>query len=270
VFSIEFLHVIREFEYKVIAKRLFPGARILEIGGGTGYQARQLAADGYDVASIDVMDSVYLDKQDFPVQVYDGRNFPFPDASFDIVFSSNVLEHVKDLAQMHAETARVLKPGGYCVHVMPTGVWRFWTNVANYIELIQRLVLLALRLIPRTIHRGALSNARYALGEMIATIKQYAKVPRHGETGNAISEIFTFSTGHWARHFKGQGFVVEECGSIGLFYTGHLIFGAWLPIAMRNKVAGLLGSACYLYKVRPPKITPDNFSHNVIHNDLNN
>ncbi len=251
MFNIEFLHVIREFEYKVIAKRLLPGARILEIGGGTGYQASQLAADGYDVASIDVMDSVYVDKQDFPVQAYDGRNFPFPDSSFDIVFSSNVLEHVKDLPQMHAETRRVLKPGGYCIHVMPTGAWRFWTNLANYIELIQRLVFLSPRLLPRGISRNALARVKHAFGETRAIVKQYAKVPRHGETGNAISEIHTFSAGYWLRHFKSQKFLVDECGPIGLFYTGHLVLGALMPLVVRQRLAKVLGSSCYLYKVRP-------------------
>ena len=37
---------------------------------------------------------------------------PFDEASFDIVYSANVLEHTQDPAQVLSEAARVLRPGG--------------------------------------------------------------------------------------------------------------------------------------------------------------
>src|SRR5436309_261412 len=98
MFSIEFLHTIREHEIEMISKHFAPGARILEIGGGTGYQAKLLADRGFKVATIDVGTSNYKDERVFPVTEYDGKVFPFPDATFDVVFSSNVLEHIADLA----------------------------------------------------------------------------------------------------------------------------------------------------------------------------
>jgi SAM-dependent methyltransferase len=41
---------------------------------------------------------------------------PFDDATFDVIASDAVLEHVRNLDAMVAETARVLKPGGYALH----------------------------------------------------------------------------------------------------------------------------------------------------------
>jgi 2-polyprenyl-3-methyl-5-hydroxy-6-metoxy-1,4-benzoquinol methylase len=97
MFNLEFLHAEREWEIERLA-RLFPtGCRILELGGGTGYQAQQLAHRGFPVASIDLPSSNYQQHKVFPVIVYDGRTFPFANGSFDVVFSSNVLEHVLDL-----------------------------------------------------------------------------------------------------------------------------------------------------------------------------
>lgn len=250
MFNVEFLHVIREYEYKKVVKRFSTGVRILEIGGGTGYQAKRLTEDGFVVDSIDIPDSNYAGQLEFPVQPYDGRNIPFPEGSFDVVFSSNVLEHVLDLPYLQAEMKRVLKPGGYCVHLMPTGAWRFWTNVAHYMELFQRLFGLAPRLIPKGFSKHALSDAMSVLRLMAGTAKHYAVVPRHGETGNALSEIVTFSSRHWRKHFYSQHFAINEATPVGLFYTGHMVLGNWLSLNARQRLAKWLGSACVIYVVR--------------------
>ena len=48
-----------------------------------------------------------------------GESLPFPDASFDIVYSSNVLEHVRDPFRVLSEAVRVLKPKGFLQFVFP-------------------------------------------------------------------------------------------------------------------------------------------------------
>jgi ubiquinone/menaquinone biosynthesis C-methylase UbiE len=252
LFNLEFLHVIREYEFARIAPHLQPGARVLEIGGGTGYQARRLQEAGFDVASIDLAHGTYASSElEFPVLPYDGRHFPFPDASFDIVFSSNVLEHIPDLAQTHRETVRVLRPGGYCVHVLPTGSWRFWTNIAHYIEFLQRAALHTPQLLPRRISGREARRLAQSAKDFLALMKHYAIVPRHGESGNAVSEIVTFGKRRWLHHFRACGFDVIESVPIGLFYTGHMVLGRRVPIALRRQVAPVLGSACVLYKMKP-------------------
>jgi SAM-dependent methyltransferase len=47
-------------------------------------------------------------------------SWPFPDTSFDVVVSNQVGEHVADLGLFVRENARVLRPGGFAVHVFPT------------------------------------------------------------------------------------------------------------------------------------------------------
>ena len=196
-------------------------------------------------------ESIYADQLEFPVKTYNGRDIPFPDSSFDVVFSSNVLEHVLDLPYLQDEIKRVLKPGGYCVHVMPTGVWRFWTNIAHYTEMFQRLFGLAPRLLPRGLSRHAFSDSMSVLRLMLSTARQYAIVPRHGETGNALSEIVTFSTYHWKKHFIRHDFTISEMAPVGLFYTGHMVLGAKLSIGKRQRISRWLGSACEIYAVHP-------------------
>ena len=45
---------------------------------------------------------------------------PYPDASFSVVFSTHVIEHVTDLASFFREAVRVLKPGGIMVNLYPS------------------------------------------------------------------------------------------------------------------------------------------------------
>jgi SAM-dependent methyltransferase len=61
---------------------------------------------------------------------------PLPDASVDVVLSTQVLEHVLNPAQYLTEAYRVLRPGGHLVmsthgvwmyHPQPTDLWR-WTS----------------------------------------------------------------------------------------------------------------------------------------------
>ena len=132
MFSYEHLDALRAAEIERVVPFFLAGARVLEIGAGTGKQALELRRRGFEVTAIEIADSNYATHRLFPIVDYDGLTIPLPDASTDVVFSSNVLEHVPDLARMHREIRRVLTPGGKCVHVLPTHAWRFWTTLAGY------------------------------------------------------------------------------------------------------------------------------------------
>ena len=54
-----------------------------------------------------------------------GEKLPFPDNSFDIVASYQVFEHVQNPADVMAEVARVLKPGGV-FHFSTPNYMAFW------------------------------------------------------------------------------------------------------------------------------------------------
>lgn len=48
-----------------------------------------------------------------------GEDLPFADATFDVVLSNEVIEHVRDDARACAEMVRVLRPGGRAVILCP-------------------------------------------------------------------------------------------------------------------------------------------------------
>jgi 2-polyprenyl-3-methyl-5-hydroxy-6-metoxy-1,4-benzoquinol methylase len=251
VFNTEFLHIIRDHEIERVIELLRPGSRILELGGGTGYQARKLANKGFDIISIDL--PAHLNKEDleFPVREYDGQKLPFPDQYFNIVYSSNVLEHIANLDQIHAECRRVLKRNGYMVHVMPTGSWRFWTNVAHYIEMLQR-IMLELYSFWKSKEQFTWRSTLNVFTNVSGIIRHYLIVPRHGEFGNALTEILRFSPLRWRWHFYKQGFRIVRSEKMGLFYTGHMVLGKRCPLHIRRKLARILGSACVIFVVATP------------------
>jgi SAM-dependent methyltransferase len=245
---LEKLNVIRDAEIARIETFLVDGARVLEIGAGTGRQANYLSGRGYEVDAIDVATSGYVQDRQFPVRDYDGRTIPFPDASFDVIFSSNVMEHVRDLPEMNREIARVLRPGGYAVHVMPTHVWQFWTLLAVWPATPSALFDIA--------RRRRIDGDRQALAaRLIAMAKRVAVnfwPMRHGEKGfSAFSELWLFRPQRWILLFQSCGYDVAYHEPLGLFYTGHLLCGGFLTVSDRQWLAKRLGSACHIYWVVP-------------------
>jgi SAM-dependent methyltransferase len=252
VLSLEHLEVIRRAEIDRIVP-LFPaGARILEIGAGTGAQARELERRGYQVTAIELANSNYAAHRVFPITDYDGRTIPLPDASVDVAFSSNTLEHVPDLAHMHAEIRRVLAPSGYCIHVLPTHTWRLWTTLTSYLEAVSFTVSSLPQLLPHGLPRDAelrrlgaawYRTARHTVGLCLPR--------RHGERGNVVSETWLFHPRWWRRNFERNGFVVVRDEPMGLFYTGEVLLGQRLGLAARARLARVLGSSCHLFKLAP-------------------
>ncbi len=75
--------------------------------------------------------------------------------------------------------------------------------------------------------------------------------PTHGETGNALSEIYHFSRYRWKPLFKRAGFEVVGCHPNELFYTGYSLFGGALTIPARRRLSSVLGASCLIYVVKP-------------------
>ncbi len=246
MFSLAFLHEIRAAELSAAAQYIAPRSRVLEIGGGTGFQARRLTEMGHSVECIDLPGSTYAAHREFLVRDYDGATIPFPAGEFDLVFSSNVLEHVSDLSRLLAETRRVLKPGGACVHLMPSPSWRFWTILTHYPSLP---ALLWLRLAGHGDNPFAGGGPRRSLPYLLGR----ALWPgRHGETGTMICELYLFASRRWLRAFGQAGFTAREVRPIGLFYTGNMLLGARLGLGYRRRLARWLGSGSTLYVLAAP------------------
>jgi ubiquinone/menaquinone biosynthesis C-methylase UbiE len=226
---------------------------ILEIGAGAGWQAKELAENGFEVEAIDIEDSNYSEQRVWKVTDYDGRNIPFADNRFDIVFSSNVLEHIPHLEEALDETQRVLKPDGIAIHIVPSASWRFWTNLAHYPYLLKTaLKIIYGRLFSRQTNKNSqtIEDNIKQKASSLSKAELFGRIilpQRHGETGNAVSEMYYFSKRRWGEVFRNSGWTIEKTIPNRLFYTGYSILDSCLPITTRKHLSYLLGSSCHIF-----------------------
>ena len=96
------------------------GKKVLDVGCGGGILAEEFARLDCQVIGVDPSASSLATARahaqqvglDIDYRVGVGEDLPFADDSFEIVYCSDVLEHVNDLEKVISEIARVLKPGG--------------------------------------------------------------------------------------------------------------------------------------------------------------
>jgi SAM-dependent methyltransferase len=248
----ESAHALRDKELDLAVRFLPEGGSVLELGAGDGWQARALHERGFEVTAVDIATPRVGQSQYYPVVYYDGRSLPFPDDTFDAVYSSSVLEHVADFDSMQRELARVLRAGGVAVHCVPSAVWRFWTT-ASHPFYSARWLLRLRRGDPFERQKWAATGREEQAIVLKAVRLAWRGLvsPRHGEQGNMLSEHWRFSRWGWNRSFRRSGWHVECRCPTQLFYTGNEILGVRFSSVDRNRVAALLGSSTLIYVLRP-------------------
>ena len=251
----EHLNRLRHAELDMVREWLQPCKKVLEIGGGSGYLASVLASWGCEITCLDLPGSGTGMVRRFPVQEYDGRHLPFPDGQFDVVFSSNVLEHVEALDELLAETRRVLKPHALAVHFMPSSAWRWWTSVAHYFYVVRLGCWILARLhknwheTPAGMQQGRPGKG-IRLQDCWSVIRRSMWAGAHGTYPNAFVELYTFTMRRWLQVFETNGFCPVQVRPTRLFYTGCALLPKW-SLDTRSRLSTILGSACNIYVLRP-------------------
>ena len=110
------------------AKTFTSGRRVLDFGCGTGYGAHRIASECADIVGVDISDSAIAfarekyraDNLDFrQIKSVEDAPLPFPDGSFDVVLSFQVIEHVPDADRYLSEVRRVLAADGMLIVATP-------------------------------------------------------------------------------------------------------------------------------------------------------
>jgi SAM-dependent methyltransferase len=123
---------------------LRPGAMFLDAGAGFGRHAFEAARKGATVFALDWAQEevvgtrntfgAMIEAREIPDVTYggalrgDATRLPFADGTFDVVVTSEVLEHIQDDVTAISELHRVLKPGGTLGVTVPT----WWPEKINW------------------------------------------------------------------------------------------------------------------------------------------
>jgi SAM-dependent methyltransferase len=96
------------------------GKRVLEVGVGLGADHQTIAEGGAELSGVDLTERAIehtrrrlgLFGLKSELKVGDAENLPFPDNTFDMVYSWGVIHHSPDTSAAAKQILRVLKPGG--------------------------------------------------------------------------------------------------------------------------------------------------------------
>lgn len=96
--------------------------KILDFGCGCKPYQDWFKRSDTEYVGCDIELSGHPHQQETIDYFYDGKTLPFPDQSFDAIFSSEVFEHIFNIEEIVKELHRVLIPGGKMLITVPF-VW---------------------------------------------------------------------------------------------------------------------------------------------------
>ncbi len=123
---------------RLLCDRISNGTTVLDAGSGGGHFSAEAERRGATVTSLDVgfhlLDQV---KQRCGSTRLQGSllDLPFPDGTFDIVLSTEVIEHTTDPERALRELARVIQPGGTLAVTTPGRLWQPVVRLATSLGL---------------------------------------------------------------------------------------------------------------------------------------
>ena len=216
---------------------------ILEIGGRDGFQANIISKKGHNVTSIDI-NPVF--PQFYPVQNGTINQLNFKENSFDIIYSSNMLQEIQHIEESFIEMKRVLKKDGIIIHIVPSSWWSLITNFWHYC-LIPKYLIKSKKF--RKIFNSNLNEVQIKQNENIKSdTKNLKRLFFHplGANVSFIHEILYFSKIYWGKLFKKNGFTIIEQKNCPYFYSAYSIF-RFKFLKFRKFLASIGITSCYCF-----------------------
>lgn len=235
--------------------RAFPEA--LELGAGDGFLGTLLARHCERLRSTD-LNSDRLQARDTGNVTYgicdaEAVGELFPQRHFDLVFSSNLLEHLSDCPRALAGMARVLKDDGLAIHYLPNRLWKITTLLLHWPNKIVKAIDKVLGGVrtprsagPRPAREGSHNNLKTPRRKRNVLAKLF--LPRiHGVSTTTLGELAAFGRTPWTKRFEQAGFDVLAVHKAG-FNSGYG-FG-WHRLRRVLEWAGLHTSYAYVLSKR--------------------
>lgn len=218
-----YLHAIRKREvelvFSLLPKKHFSSG--LEIGAGDGFQTTLFAPHVDHLISSDLNFKRIKESTKIPGVTYravdaDSIHGVFEDKSFDFIFSSNVLEHLRDPQAFLTGTLPMLTDDGFAVHIIPSRHIKIFYLLFYY----PNMFLLAVdRILGRLRGEPLFKGGGIDLENNINSDKPQQKQPSrfkrfifpkpHGNFPTHTKEFIAFGRNRWERMFKMAGYTIH-------------------------------------------------------------
>jgi 2-polyprenyl-3-methyl-5-hydroxy-6-metoxy-1,4-benzoquinol methylase len=123
---------------ELLAQKDLTGRSVLDVGCGTGWFSQWAAARGARVTSLDIGVRLLAEtRRRCPTRpvAADACRLPLLSDTFDVVISSECIEHTVDPRLALREIHRVARRGGLIVVTLPNQRWHFALAIANALNL---------------------------------------------------------------------------------------------------------------------------------------
>lgn len=214
----ENLHEFREKEFNKIFNRfphkVFP--KILELGSGDGFQSKKLTLYAKKVIATDYLLEEQKNEPNVQRIQCDAENITkkFKKKEFDLIYSSNMMEHLQNPEKSVTESLQVLKDDGIIIHVMPNTLWKIFQLLFFHINLvIVGIEALLNNNIKTQIKKQ--KNITKKTENNPKRVKKYSLLRKiiwpipHGEYPTNISELFMYRKKRWIHLFNKEANVLQ-------------------------------------------------------------
>jgi len=184
----------------------------LELGSGDGFQSQLLTKYIVDFTSSefngdDLVQSnprtTYMEVDAEQVDAY------FKSGTFDIIYSSNLLEHLPNSMSALKRMRRVMAKGGIGIHVMPSPTWKISKLTVHFPVLAVRVIrkMMGLSSKPAGPINPRDNNPKFERSARKTDFSRH--LPQvHGVSSGNIAEIFAFRRLRWQAEFEESGYEI--------------------------------------------------------------
>jgi SAM-dependent methyltransferase len=185
-----------------------------------------LSESGFDMTATDPAPREPLK---YNVQQMNGYDIKFEDSSFDIILSSNVLEHIDDLPKAFTEMKRVLKPGGVMIHSVPTVYCNLATMIVQPLAYFKNLFLLfsGKAKIKVNKNRSKLFQVLHYWYKIVFNFINPLRIlisKGHGVSRNRFWALYIWRRAYWKEKFNNSDLEIETVVKVPYLFSMHQVF----------------------------------------------
>lgn len=206
------------------------GKKAVEVGCGGGILCEEIAHMGFDTTGMDPSEQSLETARNHAkasglnihYEKGSGEQLPYADASFDVLFCCDVLEHVRDLPRVVSEFSRVLKPGGILCYDTLNRTFVSWLVAIKIWQEWKRYAFM-----PPNLHVWRMFIKP---SEITALLLQHGFDPREQrgtEPNVPIPKMLTYcrkrASGEWTFAQLGAAFQLVESNDMKILYMGYAV-----------------------------------------------